>query len=90
MRVVVAEDADETGAGRGVVLREAELQLPRREDLIPEPLGGVGRLGFGGADVDSVLENNLNIAPQGDYLFAAASTGTISVISYLPGYSFAE
>ncbi len=31
-------------------------------------------LGFGGADVDSVLENNLNIAPQGDYLFAAAST----------------
>ena len=39
-----------------------------------EPLA----LGFGGADVDSVLENNLNIAPQGDYLFAAASTGTIS------------
>lgn len=31
-------------------------------------------LGFGGAEVDSVLENNLNIAPQGDYLFAAAST----------------
>lgn len=31
-------------------------------------------LGFGGADVDSVLENNANIAPQGDYLFAAAST----------------
>lgn len=31
-------------------------------------------LGFGGADVDAVLENNLNIAPQGDYLFAAAST----------------
>lgn len=30
-------------------------------------------LGFGGADVDSVLENNMNIAPQGDYLFAAAS-----------------
>ena len=35
-------------------------------------------LGFGGADVDSILENNLNIAPQGDYIFAAASTGTIS------------
>ena len=35
-------------------------------------------LGFGGADVDSVLENNLNIAPQGDYIFADASTGTIS------------
>ena len=35
-----------------------------------EPLA----LGFGGADVDAVLENNLNIAPQGDYLFAAAST----------------
>lgn len=31
-------------------------------------------LGFGGAEVDSVLENNLNIAPQGDYTFAAAST----------------
>lgn len=31
-------------------------------------------LGFGGADVDSVLENNMNIAPTGDYLFAAAST----------------
>lgn len=31
-------------------------------------------LGFGGAEVDSVLENNANIAPTGDYLFAAAST----------------
>ena len=31
-------------------------------------------LGFGGADVDSVLENNLNLAPQGDFLFAAPST----------------
>lgn len=30
-------------------------------------------LGFGGADVDSVLENNANIAPTGDYEFAAAS-----------------
>ena len=35
-----------------------------------EPLA----LGFGGAEVDSVLETNANIAPQGDYLFAAAST----------------
>ena len=35
-----------------------------------EPL----QLGFGGADVDSVLENNLNLLPQGDYEFAAAST----------------
>ena len=35
-----------------------------------EPLA----LGFGGADVDSVLENNANILPQGDYTFAAAST----------------
>lgn len=33
-------------------------------------------LGFGGADVDAVLENNLNIAPQGDYLFAAASVAS--------------
>ena len=37
-----------------------------------EPLA----LGFGGAEVDSVLENNLNIAPQGDYIFAAASTAS--------------
>ena len=33
-------------------------------------------LGFGGADVDSVLENNANIVPTGDYLFAAASTAS--------------
>lgn len=33
-------------------------------------------LGFGGAEVDSVLENNANIMPQGDYVFAAASTKT--------------
>ena len=33
-------------------------------------------LGFGGAEVDSVLENNLNIAPTGDYLFATKSTIT--------------
>lgn len=32
------------------------------------------KLGFGGAEVDSVLENNANIAPTGDYEFAAAST----------------
>lgn len=32
------------------------------------------KLGFGGADVDAVLENNLNLAPQGDFEFAAAST----------------
>lgn len=31
-------------------------------------------LGFGGAEVDSVLENNANILPVGDYTFAAAST----------------
>ena len=35
-------------------------------------------LGFGGAEVDSVLENNGNILPQGDYVFAAASTATVS------------
>lgn len=35
-----------------------------------EPLA----LGFGGAEVDAVLENNANIMPQGDYEFAAAST----------------
>ena len=31
-------------------------------------------LGFGGAEVDSVLENMLNVIPGGDYLFSAAST----------------
>lgn len=31
-------------------------------------------LAFGGAEVDSVLENNANIVPTGDYEFAAAST----------------
>ena len=30
-------------------------------------------LGFGGADVDSVLENNANIVPTGDYVFASAT-----------------
>lgn len=35
-------------------------------------------LGFGGAEVDSVLENNANLLPQGDYLYAAASTTTTS------------
>ena len=30
-------------------------------------------LGFGGAEVDSVLENTCNIMPSADYLFAAAS-----------------
>lgn len=31
-------------------------------------------LGFGGAEVDSVLENFANILPSGDFVFAAAST----------------
>ena len=31
-------------------------------------------LGFGGAEVDSVLENNANIVPTGDYVFGTAST----------------
>ena len=31
-------------------------------------------LGFGGADVDSVLENSANILPQGDYTFATKSS----------------
>lgn len=31
-------------------------------------------LGFGGAEVDSVLENMANLIPDGDYVFAAAST----------------
>ena len=31
-------------------------------------------LGFGGAEVDSVLENMLNVIPGGDYLFATKST----------------
>ena len=32
------------------------------------------QLGFGGAEVDSVLENMVNVIPSGDYVFAAAST----------------
>lgn len=52
-----------------------EISYPEGSDLdsfyFPgEPLA----LGFGGAEVDSVLENNANILPQGDYVFAAAST----------------
>lgn len=31
-------------------------------------------LGFGGAEVDSVLENMLNVIPGGDYLFSTKST----------------
>ena len=31
-------------------------------------------LGFGGADVDAVLTNMVNFLPQGDYVFASAST----------------
>ena len=30
------------------------------------------QLGFGGAEVDSVLENMLNVIPQGDFQFASA------------------
>lgn len=30
--------------------------------------------GFGGGEVDSILENSLVFLPQGDYLFATAST----------------
>lgn len=33
-------------------------------------------LGFGGAEVDAVLENNANILPLDDFLFATASTTT--------------
>ena len=31
-------------------------------------------IGFGGAEVDSVMENSVNLLPQGDFIFAAAST----------------
>lgn len=31
-------------------------------------------IGFGGAEVDSVLENMANLLPVGDFVFAAAST----------------
>lgn len=31
-------------------------------------------LGFGGAEVDSVLENSANIIPEGDYIYASKST----------------
>lgn len=32
----------------------------------------LARLGFGGAEVDSVLENMLNVIPNGDFQFASA------------------
>lgn len=32
------------------------------------------KLGFAGAEVDSVLENTLNYVPAGDFVYAAAST----------------
>lgn len=31
-------------------------------------------IGFGGAEVDSILENMANLLPKGDYVFAAASS----------------
>lgn len=34
----------------------------------------LAELGFGGAEVDSVLENMVNVIPGGDYVFATAST----------------
>lgn len=34
----------------------------------------LAQLGFGGAEVDSVLENMVNVIPGGDYEFATAST----------------
>lgn len=34
----------------------------------------LAELGFGGAEVDSVLENMVNVIPGGDFVFAAAST----------------
>lgn len=34
----------------------------------------VAQLGFGGAEVDSVLENQLNVLPVGDYVFSTAHT----------------
>lgn len=34
----------------------------------------LAQLGFGGAEVDSVLENMVNVIPGGDYVFATAST----------------
>lgn len=34
----------------------------------------LAELGFGGAEVDSVLENMVNVIPGGDFVFATAST----------------
>jgi hypothetical protein len=34
----------------------------------------LAQLGFAGAEVDSVLENMVNVIPGGDYEFATAST----------------
>lgn len=68
----VAAYATAAAAGKSMWF---EIAYPSGSDLdsfyfAGEPLA----LGFGGAEVDSVLENNANILPQGDYIFAAAST----------------
>lgn len=60
------------GSGKGFWL---EYQYPAAYSMssffIPVELAP---LGFGGAEVDSVLENMLNVIPGGDYLFSTKST----------------
>ncbi len=50
-----------------------EYAIPGMEDSFYYP-GTPAALGFGGADVDEVLENTANIIPNGDYEWATAST----------------
>ena len=49
-----------------------EYAIPGMDDSFFYP-GEPVALGFGGADVDEVLENTANIIPAGDFEWAAAS-----------------
>lgn len=49
-----------------------EIAIPEMSDSFYFP-GRPAPLGFGGADVDEVLENTANIIPEGDFEWAAAS-----------------
>lgn len=62
------ETAKENGLGMWV-----EYAIPGLADSFYYPAEPVA-LGFGGADVDEVLENTANLIPTGDYTWATAST----------------
>ena len=51
-----------------------EIAIPNHDSFYfpAEPV----ELGFGGAEVDSILENTANLIPVGDYLWGTASTSS--------------